>query len=81
MKTPKIFVKTLMIFLLLISASLTAQEKKESSHTFCKTMKQDHQMMHDSSSQHQMHDMKMIKDSTHQITNEEHKITNEKSLL
>jgi len=82
MKSLAIFANTLMIFLLLTSASLTAQVKKESSHTFCKTMKHNHQMMHemtsDSSSQHKMHDMKIMKDSTHQMTNEEHKITNEK---
>jgi hypothetical protein len=85
MKTHKLFVKTLMIVLLLTSASISAQVKKDTTKTMHKVMKHDHQMMHemtpDSSSQHQMHDMKLIKDSTHQMMNEEHKITNEKSLL
>jgi Na+-translocating ferredoxin:NAD+ oxidoreductase RnfG subunit len=82
MKSLAIFAYTLMIFFLLTSASLTAQVKKDTTKTMHKVMKHNNQMMHemtpDSSSQHKMHDMKMMKDSTHQMMNEGHKMTNEK---
>ncbi|MFA3783407.1 heavy metal-binding domain-containing protein [Melioribacteraceae bacterium 4301-Me] len=75
MKAIKISMNLLIAILLLTNAALLAQVKKDTTKTMHKAMKHDHQMMHDSSSQHQMHNMKMMKDSTHQMINEEHKMT------
>jgi len=78
MKTIKIFNNLLIVIILLTGVSLLAQGKKDTTKIKQKTMKQTHQMMHDSSSRHHMHDMKMMKDSTHHMMNEEHKMTEEK---
>ncbi|MDH7605025.1 MAG: heavy metal-binding domain-containing protein [Melioribacter sp.] len=75
MKAIKIFRNLLIVIVLLTSATLLAQVKKDTSKNKHKTMKHSHQMMHDSSSQHHMHDMKMMKDSTYQMMNGEHKMT------
>lgn len=63
MKAIKILMNLLIAIILLTSATLLAQVKKDTTKTMHKAMKHDHQMMHDSSSQHHMQDMKMMKDS------------------
>jgi uncharacterized protein involved in copper resistance len=86
MKTIKIFVLSSIAAIFLISVSLRAQEKPDTSGSNHKMMIHDHQkmynMMHDSSNHHNMQGMNMSKDSSHQIMkNKDEKMMEKKSPL
>ena len=71
MKTIKLFIIFSITALYLMSFPAFAQEKPDSSNmNYQMMMKHDHQMMHDSSSRHNMHGMNMSKDSSkHKMNN------------
>ena len=71
MKTIKLFIIFSITALYLMSFPAFAQEKPDSSNmNHQMMMKHDHQMMHDSSSRHNMHGMNMSKDSSkHKMNN------------
>ncbi len=73
MNTLKIFANFFLVAMFLLSSYTFAQDKTDSTKTKHKMMHHQHDMMKDSSMQHKMHDMKMMKDSTHQMMMENKK--------
>ena len=76
MNAIKISLNMFLVLMFLISVPALAQGKYDSTKAKHKTMKHDHKMKHgmkDSSIQHKMHDMKMMKDSIHQMMMENKK--------